>query len=319
MIITQASYFDRVNQPGDGNKRTDMLRPWAPLRRLWPVRLTAVNTQLRYCRWAITGLYLIEKYFPKAIDQYGDLGQSTWWDILLDLGHQAEVAGWFEIDWDILNEAWTTWLEPVTSNGDDLAAFLTYIPLRLYGFNREPATVQLFNAEPGLFIEFFPPAELLYALLDPSAAGISSGLLVGAGLSDKWDGWNELSRNAAWARLHAIEVAPETYPESARWLPVLARWACGTTGNPILDWSFSSYYEQNEKQFLWESDVEKARMAWQEAKPVIEQFDRLLQWCRKSAKNLANLAEFLMEGKNVERLDWSRVSLAGGELCTGTF
>ncbi len=310
MIITQVGYFDRANSlPGD-EKRMDLsrLRPWAPLWRLWPVRLTAVTTQLRYCHRAITGRHLLEKYFPQALKEYGDLGQSTWWDILLDLGHRVEQAGWFELEWEVLNEAWTEWLENPGDSGDALAIFLTSIPIRLYGFNREPAAIGLFNAEPGLYLEFFPPGELLYVLLDPSAAATSSGLLVGAGLYDKWDNWNESSRAAAWARLRAIEVAPEAYPESVRWLPALARWACGTSGNPILDWSFSSYYEWNERRFSWQADVEKAMMAWQEAQPVIAQFDRLLKWCQERADNLVSLAEFLTEGKNVERLDWSQVA-----------
>lgn len=320
MIITQASYFDFTKQRcGVRCEREQLaqLRPWAPLQRLWPVRLTAVNTQLLYCRSAAAGLRLIEKYFPEALEQYGSLAQTHWWDILVDLVNLAEDAGWFEADWDVLNEAWAAWLENIEDSDNYMTTFLSYIPIRLYGFNREPASMQLFNAEPGLFIEFFPPADLLYVLLDPAADEISSGLLAAAQLDDRLDDWNETRREAAWERLHHIELEPEAYPESVRRLPALARWACGTTDNPILKWSFNIYYEEDGERLSWETDVEKARLAWQEAKPVIEQFDRLLKWCREGTGNLVDLAEFLMEGKNVERLDWSRVDLDSDQLHVG--
>jgi hypothetical protein len=305
MIITQASFFDLA---GEGHQTTGelkkpaQLRPWAPLHRLWPVRLAAVKTQLQNCQRAIIGLRLVEQYFPEALDQYGDLARTTWWDILVDLANLAEDAGWFELDWDVLNEAWAAWLEQADENGDHLATFLRYIPIRLYGFNRESAAIQLFQAEAGLHLEFFPPMELLYVLLDPAAAEISSGLLAAAELFDVESDWDELDREAAWERLYAIEADPEAYPELARWLPALARWACGCTDNPILQWSFAAHYQDNGPRFAWATDVDQARSAWQEAKPVIEQLDQLLVWCRESAENLVSLAEFLMTGNNLSAL-----------------
>lgn len=205
--------------------------------------------------------------------------------------------------WDLLNEAWTAWLEHPEDNGDHLATFLRYIPVRFYGFNREPASIQLFHAEMDLHIKFFPPMELLYVLLAPSGADeISPELLTAAKLFAVESDWDEPGRGAAWERLNAIEADPESYPELARWLPALARWACGSTDNPILKWSFATYYQDNGPRFAWDTDVEKARLAWQEAKPVIEHLDLLLEWCRERAENLVILAEFLTSGKNVERL-----------------
>ena len=304
MIITQASFFDlaREGHQATGElKKLAQLRPWAPLHRLWPVRLAAVNTQLQNCKRAVMGLHLVERYFPESLNQYADLTRTHWWDILVDLTNLAENADWFKIDWDMLNEAWAAWLEQSDENGDHLATFLNYIPVRLYGFNHEPATIQLFHGEPGLYIEFFPPMELLYVLLDPTAAEISSGLLVVAEMFEVLDSWDELDREAAWERLHAIEANPEAYPEWARWLPALAKWACGRTENPILKWSFTTYYQDKGPRLAWDTDVAKARSAWQEAQPVIKQLDWLMAWCQESEENLVSLAEFLVTGKNVER------------------
>jgi hypothetical protein len=305
MIITQASFFDLAKEGHQATgklKKRARLRPWAPLQRLWPVRLTAIKTQLQNCQRAVMGLRLVEQYFPEALDQYGDLAQTTWWDILVDLANRVEDAGWFEIDWDGLNEAWAAWLEQADENGDHLATFLRYIPIRLYGFTREPAAIPLFQAEPGLYLEFFPPMELLYVLLDPTAAEISSGLRVAAELFDVESAWDELDREAAWERLHAIEAEPAAYPELARRLPVLAKWACGCIDNPILKWSFAVHYQDNGPRFAWDTDVDQARSAWQAAKPMTEHLDQWLVWCRERAENLVSLAEFLTTGKNVERL-----------------
>jgi hypothetical protein len=148
MIITQASFFELAregHQATDEVKKLAQLKPWAPLQRLWPVRLTAISTQLRNCQRAIMGLRLIGQYFPEALDQYSDLSRTHWWDILVDLANQTEEAGWFQIDWEILHEAWAAWLEQADGNGDHLATFLRYIPVRLYGFNHEPAPIQLYD------------------------------------------------------------------------------------------------------------------------------------------------------------------------------
>jgi hypothetical protein len=85
----------------------------------------------------------------------------------------------------------------------------------------------------------------------------------------------------------------------ARWLPVLAKWACGCIDNPILKWSFAAHYQDNGPRFAWATDVNQARSAWQKAKPMIEHLDQLLVWCRESAENLVILAEFLTTGKNL--------------------
>lgn len=307
MFITQTSFFDLTKTRQTSDPKLEQLRPWAALQRLWPIRLTAVNAQLQNCRRAIAGLHLLETLFPQSLDEYGDLAPMNWWDILVDLGQQVEAAGWFPIEWDILDEAWAAWLEHPGGNGDYLATFLHDIPLKLYGFNREPAGIQLFQAEPGLFVEFFPPMELLWGLLNDGAAEISSELFIAAELHNRLDRWDKAAREAAWERLHTIEVNPAAYPESVCWLPALARWACGRSGNPMLDWSYSAYYGQSDSRLSWATDLERAKTAWDEAKPLVEQFHKLMGWCQKSAGPLIFLADFIMEGKNAGQLDWSQV------------
>ena len=58
MIITQASYFDLGQAPAYRERiKLARLQSWASQRWLWPIRLTAIQPQLQYCRWAITSGY----------------------------------------------------------------------------------------------------------------------------------------------------------------------------------------------------------------------------------------------------------------------
>jgi hypothetical protein len=174
-------------------------------------------------------------------------------------------------------------------NGDHLALFLHYLPAKHYGFNPET-------------IIHFPPMELLYVLLDGTAGAVSSDLLIAAELYDNLEAWDEQDREAAWARLHAIEADPGRYPEPVRWLPELARWACRRTGNPLLDRQFDL---TNGPWMAWRAatDLETVKSAWRRARSVIEQFHRLTAWCEEYS-HLVALTHFLMEGTDSEQLNW---------------
>lgn len=289
-------------EPAAASLPQAQLRPWALLLRLRPVKVETLAGQLHTYERAIAGLRLIEQFFPAALKEYGDpsglspsgrsLSATGWWEILAHLANLIEEAGWFEIDWTSLNEAWAYWMEDPNENGDHLATFLHFIPARHYGFDQQT-------------ILDYPPMELLYVLLDGSAGAASADLLVAIELYDSIDdAWTEADRQAAWARLHAIEADPGLYPEPVRWLPELARWTCRRTGNPLLDRQFDP--AEAGPWFVWqaESDLIQVRSAWRRAGPVIAQFRRLMEWYEKDPSRLTFLANFLMEGNDDEQLDW---------------
>ena len=64
-------------------------------------------------------------------------------------------------------------------------------------------------------------------------------------------------RAGVWERLRAIEADPGRYPEPVRWLPELARYACGRTGNPILDCELDPGGQG--PWFSWAADLEQVR------------------------------------------------------------
>lgn len=271
--------------------RLAQLRPWALLERLRPVTLTSLAGQVANYQRTVTGLRLVQKYFPAALADYGDLAGTGWYEVLAHLNNLVEEAGWWQVDWAALNEAWAWWMEEPEENGERLAGYLTCIPARHYGLSPET-------------LLSFPPLELLYVLLDGSAGAVSSDLLIALELYDNLDDWSESDRTAAWDRLHRIEADPGRYPGPVRWLPELARWVCRRTGNHLLDRELDPYQDGAWLSWEAEAEVEQTRSAWRRAGPVIEQFRRLMHWYEADPSRLTILANFIMEGINNDQLDW---------------
>ena len=113
---------------------------------------------------------------------------------------------------------------------------------------------------------------------------------------------SETDREAAWARLHRIEADPGRYPQPVRWLPELARYACGRTGNPILDCELDPGGQG--PWFSWAADLEQVRAAWRRAQPVLAQFRNLITWSEAGSSRLTLLATSLMEGIDYDQLEW---------------
>ena len=270
-----------------------LLRPWTLLKRLRPVKVAAVHRRLREVERLSLGLGLLRRHFPAALAEYGDLKETGWWQVLAHLANLVEEAGWFEINWPVLNDAWALWMsDSEEEEGDHLAVYLHYVPVTLYGFSDRESLFE------------FPPMELLHALLaECEIQAVSSELLIQAELYDGLENWSRQDRAAAWQLLGEVESDPGRYPEPVRWLPELARWACHRTGNVMLDRHFDPYDQG--PWFTWrEPDLEQLRTAWRRAKPVITAFERLLAWYETDPGKLYHLASYLMKGASCEPLDW---------------
>ncbi len=111
----------------------------------------------------------------------------------------------------------------------------------------------------------------------------------------------------AWDRLKAIEQDPARYPKLLRPLPRLAHWACGKSGNPILDlpppgWGPDREQERRILQphpfhFTWRRDIGQLRQFWQSAKPTIKALEQLMWWWTNQEEDcLIQLIKFLSEG-----------------------
>src|SRR5512137_2760662 len=255
-----------------------MLKPWALPARLRPATLqaAAVRRTQSYHRLA-RALRLVETHFPGQTAAYHDLaGVAGWWVVLAGLLNRVEAEDWFEVNWPALNQAWNyLQAKSQSDHGDRLATYLDYMPVRLYGFG------------PARSIHDFPPLELLRVLLhqDPEAVRTDLEAVIKLDL----DHWTVEDRAAAWDRLYAIDTDPGRYPEPARWLPELARWACGATGNVILDQPFDP--QRQGPWYAWDLAT-SFQIAWRRARPVIRQSERLLAWSQDTT-NLITLTRFL--------------------------
>lgn len=265
-----------------------LLKPGAFLARRRPVGLTALGRRLRAAHRTGLALQLLAEFFPEQVTgRYRNLAGQSWWQLLHHLVSLVEGERWFEIDWESLNLAWAAWEEEPAEAGRQLALWLQYVPVRLHGFS------------PGDSLFEYPPLELMRALFDPELTTVSSNVLIEAELWDNLAGWGAADRARAWERLNELEADPGLYPEPARWLPELVRWACGRTGNFLLD-RFSRH------PGLWLSwrDAPEIRIAYRRAQPALAQLTRLMAWYEADPARLALLARCLTEGVNHDHLDW---------------
>jgi hypothetical protein len=268
------------------------LKPQALLQRLRPLRLAVLARVLHeYERYSLSRR-LVESLFPGRMQNWAS---TRWWEVLHYLVCLVEEFEWFEIAWDVLNDAYRLWMETYDEEGADeyLAAYLHYIPVQLFGFNAEDS----FSYPPENWVY-----ELFWVLLKPKVTPTCPDVLIEAELYDMIEAWTDRDRAMVWQRLEAIAADPGQYPEPLRALPVVARWVCGCTGNILLDQCFQPY--QDRPRFSWDEDLERVRQAYQCARPVLDYGHRLEQWYQNDSSNLSKLAHFLIEGTNYDEFDW---------------
>ncbi len=279
--------------PAKELEQAKMLKPWALLQRLRPAKIAAIVNMLDDCSYLCRALKLAKLHFPLEYENYNDLlaGDGIYWpDVLLNLIYLAKEGDYFEVDQLMVDGAWDTFLSEGDKSG--LVRFLNELPITLFGFS-------------GQNIFKYPPFELmrfLFLYVDENLGVVSPTLLNALALmpdrllEQEWDDEDRLS---AWKCLSlTIEAGPDHYPEPVRWLPQLVRWACGRTNNPILDLTWEP------TEFIWDN-LPEIRTAWQQAKPVIEQGNRLMKWYEQDKlQNLAYLAYFLMEATHCDYLNW---------------
>jgi hypothetical protein len=242
----------------------EVIKPWASLWRLRPLRLAALARWLQDHGRRERALQLVREFFPAELDhlQAPDL---DWIDILTAFLALVEQAGWFGYDRDSVELAWQAFMEDPELNEEAMAVFLVQVPVELYGLSG-----------PELLADRYLPLSLLKHLLDETTPFTASAVrllhrklnLEKSVVTD----WSDAARQAAWQRLADIEARPERYPEPVRRLPALAHWACGNTGNRLLDRSGSCLTEAD--FFTWQ-DVPALRRDWLAAEPLLQLRDRL--------------------------------------------
>jgi hypothetical protein len=273
------------------------LKPTAILSRLRPAKLEAMTRLLQEYSRTASALHLLNQFFPESFRRYPPLSHPIWPEVLIHILRTAEAADWFEVNWVDFNARLHMWESDQTENGDLLAYFLHHIPVKQYGFTPHGFSTPT--------IGDYPLMELMYVLLsdNKNLTHISSDILIELEVYDGFDNiWTEAERQAAWGRLCEVEKRPYRFPKRVRMLPPLARWAIGQTGNPLLDYPSGKWLNELVAQrlgyhyrFSW-AEVDPVRRYWQQAKPVLRQFDQLVAWSQQNRNPLIVLFNFFAEG-----------------------
>jgi hypothetical protein len=197
-----------------------------------------------------------------------------WSDLLRSV--LEEVDGqWFEIDWEILDADYQYAQEDPESGKSAFAAWLTYIPLKTWGFSDYDES----------WPEAYPALALLRGLLGDGTFG--EDFLVN--LLEQYDittDFTEVYSSQLWQRLDTADWS--AYRSPLCYLPDAARIACGRTGNVLLD--SSNYMEEEPLGWTWADDLELARQTYAAAAPAVAKLKEFLRWCDGPAEMQAMVA-----------------------------
>ena len=261
------------------------LRPAVVLARYRPLRLSTLARRLTGQSRLARALARLRQFFPEALAEYGPVSELLWYAVLADLLYRIEAEDWFALDWDRLNQAWAQELEAAGDpRFDRLALHLDYVPLRLFGVStgeisraRCPVTLELLRA----------------MLIESEVPVITAELAFHGDLYRRLSSWRSPERQAAWQRLALIEADPGLYPGLIAHLPELARWACGLSGNPLLDRTIEPDRPGTWVSWDDQAALDRFKAAWPQAKSRLVWGDQLEAWAQADESNLAQLVDFL--------------------------
>ena len=234
--------------------------------------------------WRLEGkaMSLVAHYFPDKLDETQQVESWLFPDWAMKLQFflkQVEDAGWFDIDWDLLNYL-AEWAQNDEAEGDDssdpdwmplglcyMAEYLDGIPVKTFGFNPE---------SPADDIGQYPPLALLEAILSAEKQYRFTGY------SLDFDVFEQLPPDLAadqleqaWKRIDDLGTGLE---QPLCWLPEMARFACDRTGNAVLDQQTDITMDLWPTQWSWTDDLDLIREQWTEAQPTLTRVKQFLEW-----------------------------------------
>lgn len=265
-------------------------------------------------------LQRIQQIFPERFQQlYAgknrvqpfSLHEETWLDVLQEFLRCIDKADLLPINRDMIDDTYRLWLETLEPGDlDQLAQFLTFIPVQSYGFTREGNARRF----PAMFL-------LHYLLANPYICGkldcqlsawrpreLSSKIpeiRFAEDVTDRLVTWTERDRQVSLLRLAHIQAEPGKWPEPIRQLPLLGCWAAHTTGNVLLDRELDWLEAHGRWPFTWD-DLDWVKKLAGQARPLVEIMEnRVSEWLAQDYHNRINsLARFIMNGTEGYELTW---------------
>lgn len=265
--------------------------------RFQPIKLSmvahAISTEWR----RIAVLRLCHTYFPEAVrDIIPIIG---WIDALRYFLAHIDQAGWFEPDWRSLNQliqfAYEDYPESEEEEQDPdwepdafgpLADAFSNIPVEAFG---------LYDALSGpVDMASWPPLLLLNCLCYPDGFNLEKNFpdlakrseakelrTIKVGLPSEIGQLKQIRKNIQetnYRRTQALDLTRLEYPINL--LPEITRYACGKTGNPLMDNSsnFENWSGFGEDWYSWDTDLDQLKGDWQMAQAMLGRIEAFLMW-----------------------------------------
>jgi hypothetical protein len=224
---------------------------------LRPLTLEAVEGRITEFCFKYQAVRLVETHFPEGERVKP---KDDWDDALFHFLRMVSAKDWFEVDWEVLDELYNCWLnDPEGCYNEDLAAYLTGIPVKCYGFSEND-------------FENYTGLRVLAAMVNEAHSD-----QVSADLLEDLD----IYRIGAVTIEETLERVANTdfsaQPAPLCWLAEMVGIAAANTGNVLLDTTFE-WGEWWPEFFTWADDLERVKAAWLEAKPVAEHLEAFKEW-----------------------------------------
>lgn len=240
---------------------------------------------------SLAGHYFGPEGYEAMRSYASDWREHDWLGGLRVLCSLVDEAGWWELPWETLDYFWE-----VANNapGEDevdypydlpdglaeMADYLDGLPVRFYGWDGSDSSfVEDIGRYPPmrlLSILCAGPESMEYPRNEYEAYKRSYQVVLPSSRRRAGKEPGDIQRDIYQA-LTAYETLPQ--PEPLCWLPELARYTCGLTGNPLLDETIDlwDYYPT---RFTWDKDVELVRELYAGARVVREHMAALCVWAQ---------------------------------------
>lgn len=268
---------------------TTLPRPGAQLARLRVVTLRAVANALLDARRKARACELIGRYFPAELAGVGLFDH--WTTTFREFLGLVDEAGWLPVDWGLLNDLW----QKAYSEGYDeedtepdsfalSAEYLWSIPCATWGMLDKEFDDEIYHTPPAALLAVYGGALVWHETLDDYFDA-----------PPDIDDWRPI-----YERLRTHDFGQ--YEEPLCWLPDLVDFACDRTGNVILDTSLDmmDIYDWV-GMWRWDdrSDLAVLRKDWTAGKPLVEKWQRFLEWC-EGQEEMEQIAAILTGGQTNE-------------------
>ena len=261
-----------------------ILTPLAALTRLRPVTLDTLIQRTARLYYRIKAMALLKRFFPQEVSKIKP--KHNWLEIFGHFLNLLEKKGWFEVDWQTINDIECSWNQTGEAFYEHyLAEFLDAIPVRVYGLTESDQ-------------DEYSALWILKTLLDVHT-NIDPDFLIRYELYDALD--DVFSKVEILDRVREADYSH--LPEPLCRLAEVCEIVAGQTGNELLDTTLD-ITDWDMSRYLWERDLDRVKELYKDAKIRIEHhLEAFKEWLS---------AQYKADGYDTEETDQQIIELVSG-------